>query len=66
MYSLKRNNELEIEMNVAGKLKNKFPELKGFKVSQAWVEFGELYIVSDFDVPSELFNECEEYAINEM
>lgn len=62
----KRNNELEIEMNIATKLNNKFPELKGFKVSQAWVEFGELYMISDFDIPNDLFDECEEYAVNEM
>lgn len=53
-------------MNIATKLNSKFPELKGFKVSQAWVEFGELYMISDFDIPNDLFDECEKYAINEM
>lgn len=53
-------------MNIATKLNEKFPALNGFNVSQAWVEFGELYMVSDFDVPNDLFNECEDYAISQM
>lgn len=50
-------------MNIARKLAVKFPELTHFKVTQAWIEFGELYIVSEFDVPNDLFDKCEDYAV---
>lgn len=40
----------------------RFPQLKSFKVSQAYIEFGELYMVSEYDIPMEIYNECEEFA----
>ena len=44
----------ELELN--------FPELKGFNVSNAYVEFGELYMTSEYEIPMSLYNECESYA----
>ena len=40
----------------------RFPELKKYNVSCAYVEFGDLYMISEYDIPMELYNECEQYA----
>ena len=48
--------------NLTKELELNFPELKGFNVSNAYVEFGELYMVSEYEIPMNLYNECEEYA----
>lgn len=48
--------------NLIKDLEVNFPELKEFKVSQAYVEFEELYMVSEYDIPMELYNDCESYA----
>ena len=53
-------------MNLTKELELKFPGLKGFNVSSAYVEFGELYMVSEYEIPMSLYNECEHYAVNEM
>jgi hypothetical protein len=48
--------------NLLNELLIKFPQLKGFKVTEAFIEFGELYMTSEYDIPMELYNECEDFA----
>tara|TARA_R110002020_G_C15980279_1_gene748385 strand:- start:519 stop:677 length:159 start_codon:yes stop_codon:yes gene_type:complete len=48
--------------NLTNELELNFPELKGFNVSNAYVEFGELYMTSEYEIPMNLYNECEAYA----
>ena len=48
--------------NLTSELEFNFPELKGFNVSNAYVEFGELYMTSEYEIPTSLYSECESYA----